>query len=203
MFFTYTPSGNHIVDLLQWSRQIVLKFLTRVAAHNVTCQARLDSLPHPAMAIGACPCRRSWCITIMWIYLKDLATVRTYQARDLGGSTYQTIANVNEWHLRHRNQGHLPLSQANAYHPWRRTKPICSMHRLPRYFIWISFSGLGRFEPIWTGSLSLPILWTPNWTSGLVLTTTQTSDQTWVPFVQVQVRTWVQDWTMAALISGS
>ena len=59
MFFTYTPPGNHIVDLLQWSRQIVLKFLTRVAAHNVTRQARLDSLPHPAMAIGACPRRRS------------------------------------------------------------------------------------------------------------------------------------------------
>jgi len=119
MLFTYTPPGNHIVNFLQWSCQIVLKLLTRAAAHNVTRQARLDSLPHPAMAIGACPRRRSWCITIMWIDSKDLVTVRTYrataqfhwlqQARDLRGSTYQTIDNVNEWCSRGRNQGHLPL----------------------------------------------------------------------------------------------
>ena len=51
------------------------------------------------------------------------------QARDLRGSTCQTIDNVNEWHSRGKNQGHLPLSQVNAYHPWRRTKPICSVHR--------------------------------------------------------------------------
>ena len=39
--FMYTPPRDHVINILQRSCQIILKFLTRAAAYNIACQMRL------------------------------------------------------------------------------------------------------------------------------------------------------------------
>src|ERR1700722_14761953 len=53
---------------------------------------------------------------------------------------------------------------------WDPERRLCGKVKIKKATTLLYLDFLLRFEPIRTGSLSLPILRTPNWTSGLVLT---------------------------------